>query len=362
MKLKERKKGSLVLSDGSVYEGEVFGYDKPTSGELAFNTAMTGYPESLSDPSYAGQIVLATYPLQGNYGLPSWEKDDKIDAPINYEGDRLYPKAFIVHDLSEDYSHWNASESLSEGLKKHKVVGLSGIDTRALTKKLRQSGAMMGKILIENEADVAFINYDEINLVDEVSCKEPIIYEGGEKKIVLIDCGVKYNIIRNLLSRNLTVIRVPWDYDFTELEFDGLFISNGPGNPKLLTKTVEHIKKTIEKGIPTAGICLGNQLIALAIGADIKKMQYGHRSHNQPVRMVGTNTCFITSQNHGFEVDDSSLPEGWSRYFTNLNNDGNEGLIHESGKFFSVQFHPEATGGPTDTLFIFNDFVAQLNK
>lgn len=361
MKRAKRKKGSLILSDGTIYEGLVFGATDSVAGEVVFSTSMTGYTESLSDPSYEGQILVATYPLQGNYGLPSWQTDELTNLNRFYESTRLHPKGFIVHDYAEGYSHWNAVESLEEGMKKAGMVGLTGIDTRALTKKLRLGGSMLGKIIVEGSPDISFINYDEINLVDKVSCKDVTTYGKGKKKIILIDCGVKQNILRNLLKRDLSVIEVPWDYDFTNMTFDGLFISNGPGNPNLCTKTVENIRKTMAKGIPTAGICMGNQLMALAIGAEVKKMKFGNRSHNQPVIMCGTSKCYITSQNHGFAVDDTKLPDGWHPYFRNLNDGTNEGLRHDSGKFFSVQFHPEAWGGPTDTTFIFDNFVNMLD-
>lgn len=359
MKRATRKRGSLILSDGSKYDGLLFGAQESTTGEVVFNTGMTGYTESLSDPSYEGQILVATYPLQGNYGLPP--RDEKGGLSSFYESKKLHPTAFIVQDYSEGYSHWNAVESLEEGMKRAGMVGLMGIDTRALTQKLRSSGSMLGKIIPANGEDPGFLRYDEVNLVDKVSTKEVIEYKGGKKRVVLVDCGCKENIIRHLLQRDLSVIQVPWDYDFTKLEYDGLFISNGPGNPNLCEATVEHVRASIAAEIPTTGICMGNQIMALAIGAPVEKMKYGHRSHNQPVLMEGTNKCFITSQNHGFAVNDSQLPDGWRTYFSNLNDHTNEGLIHESGKFFSVQFHPEACGGPTDTTFIFDDFVRLLD-
>lgn len=358
-----RKKGVLILSDGTRYEGEVFGAEKPVSGEVVFSTAMTGYTESLTDPSFEGQILVSTYPLVGNYGLPTLEKDEETGLTVFHESHKMHPEGFIVHDYCEGYSHWNATESLEEGMKRDGVTGLTGIDTRALTQKLRDHGPLMGKILIEDGDDIDFVNTDEINFVARVSTKEVITYKGTlGKEIVLVDCGVKENILRNLLKRGLTVHRVPWDYDFTTMTFDGIFISNGPGNPNLCIPTIEHIRKAMTMGKPIAGICMGNQLIGRAIGADVVKMKYGHRSHNQAVRMVGTDRCFVTSQNHGFAIDPDTLPEGWKPYFINLNDGSNEGLIHESGQMFSVQFHPEACSGPTDTQFFFDDFVALLTK
>lgn len=354
-----RRKGVLVLSDGTRFEGEVVGAEVQVSGEVVFSTAMTGYTESLTDPSYAGQILVQTYPIVGNYGMPSEERDAETGLMKYWESEGVHPKALIMHDYTDQYSHWNAVESLEETLKRHGVVALTGVDTRELTIKLRNSGPLLGKVLIEGEGDIEITHADDINLVDLVSTKEIVEYKShGDKKVVLIDCGVKQNIIRHLLKRGLNVTLVPWDYDFTTLEYDALFISNGPGNPKHCQVLIERVAEVIKEGIkPIAGICMGNQIIALAIGADVVKMPFGHRSTNQPVQLTGTTKCFITSQNHGFAVDDSSLPSGWSTYFTNLNDGSNEGLIHDSGKYFSVQFHPEACGGPLDTEFIFDDFA-----
>ena len=356
------KEGALILEDGTRYEGRLFGAENAVAGEVVFSTAMTGYTESLSDPSFAGQILVSTYPIVGNYGFPSDEKEPSTGLSKFLEGDTLYPKAFIVHDYTDGYSHWNAVESLSEAMRRHNVTGLFGIDTRALTKKLRDQGPLIGKVVTSDEEDIPFVQSDEINLVAEVSTKEVITYGNGVRKIVLIDCGVKHNIIRHLLQRGLTIYRVPWDYDFRGLDYDGIFISNGPGDPRHCEQTIQYIREAIDREIPTAGICMGNQILALAIGASVRKMKYGHRSQNQPVQMVGSDRCFITSQNHGFAVDDSHLPQGWRPFFTNLNDGSNEGLIHDSGKFFSVQFHPEACGGPTDTTFIFDKFVEILLK
>lgn len=359
--MQHEKNVTLILDDGSRFQGKSFGYDKSVAGEVVFNTAMMGYPESLTDPSYVGQIMVLTYPLVGNYGVPSRE-----EAPNGLsrfmESDRIHPEAIVVSDYSYEYSHWNAQCSLAEWLKEEKVVGVTGIDTRALTKLLREKGSMKGKIILEGDEDIPFVDPNLENLVAKVSCPEVVTYGEGEgkKRVVLIDCGVKDNIIRCLLNRGVTVIRVPWDYDFSTIDYDGLFISNGPGDPNMCETTVSHIRKALEGMKPVCGICMGNQLLAKAGGAKIFKLKYGHRSHNQPVRQIGTNRCFITSQNHGFAVDNGTLGADWEPLFVNMNDGTNEGIRHRSKPFFSAQFHPEACSGPVDTEFLFDDFVKLL--
>lgn len=359
MQREKVKKAKLILEDGTVFEGNSFGADVPASGEVVFNTAMTGYPESLTDPSYRGQILCLTYPLVGNYGVPPAEQENGL---LKYfESSSVHISGLIVSHYSFDYSHWNARESLGDWLAGYDIPGIYGIDTRALTKRLREKGTMLGKIEIEDKC-TDFFDPNQINLVKEVSTKEKKIYGNGRWKILLIDCGVKYNIIRSLLRYDTTVIRVPWDYDYHNEEYDGLFISNGPGNPKMCTVTIENIKKSLKEDKPIFGICLGNQLMALASGADTYKLKYGHRSHNQPVIMSGTNRAYITSQNHGYAVDNNTLPSGWEPFFINLNDMTNEGMKHKSGLYFSTQFHPEASGGPTDTAFLFDMFISNIIK
>ncbi len=379
-----RKAATLILDDGTEFHGYAFGAERPVAGEVVFNTAMTGYPESLTDPSYAGQLMVLTYPLVGNYGVPpfSFEPDG---LPTCMESTKIHAEAIIVCDYSEEYSHWNAVESLSDWLKREGIPGITGIDTRALTKRIREHGVMTGTLTMDDgQVTIETPDYGSINYVDRVSCKEVIIYDGAErrtfdvntpaeelnsrisppgsrlKKVLLLDCGVKANIIRCLLKRGVEVIRVPWDYDFNRLDYDGLFLSNGPGDPDTCETAVLNIRKAIAGNRPICGICMGNQLLAKASGASIYKLKYGHRSHNQPVRQVGTERCFVTSQNHGYAVDNDTLGEEWEPLFINMNDGTNEGIRHKTKPFFSSQFHPEACSGPTDTEFIFDRFVGLL--
>ena len=310
---------TLVLQDGTEFKGKSFGYERPVAGEVVFNTAMMGYPESLTDPSYAGQLMVLTYPLVGNYGVPPFTVEDNGIATF-MESDRIYASAIIVSDYSQAYSHWNACESLGDWLKREKVPGITGIDTRQLTKVLREHGVMMGKL----------------------------VFEGMD-------------IIRCLINRGVEVIRVPWNYDYTDLAFDGLFLANGPGDPDKCVDAVEILKKQMSQSRkPICGICMGNQLLAKAGGATIYKLKYGHRSHNQPVREVGTNRCYVTSQNHGYAVDAATLGNEWRELFVNMNDGSNEGIRHLTNPWFSSQFHPEACSGPVDTEFMFDRFIETL--
>ena len=357
-----KRNATLVLSDGTEFRGYSFGYEQPVAGEVVFNTAMMGYPESLTDPSYAGQLVVLTYPLVGNYGVPPFTIESNGIATY-MESDRIHASAIIVADYSEQHSHWNAKESLAEWIKREHVPGITGVDTRELTKILREHGVMMGKIFFDNDSpNISETNYDGVNFVDRVSCKEIIRYnEGAGKKVVLVDCGVKNNIIRCLVSRGVEVVRVPWNYDYTGMEFDGLFLSNGPGNPNMCEDAVRIIQKQMSMSRkPICGICMGNQLLAKAGGANIFKLRYGHRSHNQPVRRKDTNQCFVTSQNHGYAVDTRTLGADWEELFVNMNDGSNEGICHKTNPWFSSQFHPEACSGPVDTEFIFDKFVEIL--
>ena len=371
-----KQEARLILDDGTEFCGWSFGYEANAVGEVVFNTAMTGYPESLTDPSYAGQILVTTYPLIGNYGVPETGGEP---LPKFMESERIHVKGLVVADYSEKYSHWNAKESLAEWLKREKIPAITGIDTRRLTQRLRESGVMRGRIIISENSDCSeHSDYGSINWVEQVSCKEVITYKpdptaaansslftlhSSFPRVVLVDCGVKANIIRCLVNRGVEVIRVPWDYDFNQLDFDGLFLANGPGDPEQCNKTVEHIRTFLNNPNvrPLMGICLGNQLLARAAGAKTYKLKYGHRSHNQPVQLVGTTRCFITSQNHGYAVDASTLPADWEPLFVNMNDGSNEGIRHKTMPWFSAQFHPEACSGPTDTEWMFDEFVRQVS-
>ncbi|ACY40329.1 carbamoyl phosphate synthase small subunit [Blattabacterium sp. (Blattella germanica) str. Bge] len=357
---KIRNRATLMLEDGTRYEAYHFGAPVSSSGEVVFNTAMTGYTESMTDPSYRGQILTYTYPIIGNYGIPSSSCKESIFE--FYESDRIQVSGLILSYYSNRPYHWNMSLSLSDWLLKHGVPGLYGIDTRFIAKKLRKKGgSMLGKILMENE-DLPFYDPNQDNLSEKVSIHEKITYGNGKYKILLVDFGLKNNILRCLLRRDCTVIRVPWDYDFTSEKYDGLVLSNGPGNPKIYEKPIHYIRIAMKEEQPIFGICLGNQLLGIAAGGDTYKLKYAHRSHNQPVILLKTGKSFITSQNHGFVLDAENLPKEWKIFFKNLNDDTCEGIIHDSKPFFSVQFHPEASSGPTDTEFLFDLFINSIVK
>jgi carbamoyl-phosphate synthase small subunit len=348
----------LVLEDGSVFHGFSFGAPVSAAGEVVFSTAMTGYPESLTDPSYRGQILVATYPLIGNYGVPAEKREN--DLLRYFESDRVQITALVISDYSFAFSHWNAEKSLSDWLREHDVPGIHGVDTRKLTRMIREKGAMLGKIIIDRE--IGFSDPNKANLVSQVSCKESKTYGNGKYRILLADCGTKNNIIRCLLKRDTTVVKVPWDHAFDPADYDGILFSNGPGDPKMCGATIESAKKLLQGDMPFFGICLGSQIMALAAGADTYKLKYGHRSHNQPVRMASSERCFITSQNHGYAIDTNTLPPGWEPYFTNLNDGTCEGVRHHDKPHFAVQFHPEASAGPVDTEFLFDDFMNLVKK
>lgn len=350
---------TLSLKSGEKFEGYAFGSPRSVHGETVFNTAMTGYPESLTDPSYSGQILVITYPLIGNYGVPSLSLSNGVLR--FFESERIHVTGVVISDYSYEFSHWNAMQSLDEWLKEHNVPGIYGVDTREITKILRQHGSVSGEIINHNAPQIhEVIDYESVNFVEKVSTSDIISYGQGEKTVVLVDCGCKLNIVRCLLKRGVKVVRVPWNYDFTSIPYDGVMLSNGPGDPQKCGAVVDNIKKAMVIGKPIFGICLGNQLLSIAAGATTYKLKYGHRSHNQPVLMAGTDRAYITSQNHGYAVDSTNLNSDWEPYFINLNDGTNEGIRHKSKPFFSVQFHPEATSGPVDTEFLFDKFIEIL--
>ena len=312
---------------------------------------MTGYEQSLTDPSFTGQILCFTYPLIGNYGVPD---------PTGWESDRITVRGVIVNEACRHWSHHLGLQSLLEWLKAHSIACLTSVDTRALTKELRSSGTMLGAITSADSHPESFWDPNQEHLVETVSSKVPETYGSGPKRIILVDCGMKANILRSLLRFPLTVTRVPHDYDYSEEEFDGVFLSNGPGDPTQCPETVDILKKAMKCEKPIFGICLGTQMLALAAGAKTYKLPYGHRGHNQPCQELETGRCFITSQNHGFAIDESSLPEGWVVSYRNLNDGSVEGIRHRELPYSAVQFHPEAAPGPTDTQWLFQEFVESI--
>ncbi len=352
----------LVLADGSVFEGRGFGANREVCGEVVFNTGMTGYVESFSDCSYRGQILAMTSPLLGNYGVPA-DPEDFLASTFESDGAKLL--GLVVNECSPGYSHHESVRDLSSWLKDAGVPGIEGVDTRALTRRLREHGVMMGKIApreASNDLPEPSLPLDKV--VPDVSCKEPIHYPAGDLRVLLVDCGVKLNIIRHLQKRGVSVLRVPWDTNLlaVEEEYHGVLLSNGPGDPKNVMPLVNRVRALLAMDKPVFGICLGNQMLALAAGADTYKLKYGHRSQNQPCQDLFSRRSVITSQNHGYAVRDSSLPADWDQWFVNINDGTNEGIRHRQKPFFSVQFHPEAAPGPVDTEFLFDDFTRILSQ
>eukprot|EP00903_Cladosiphon_okamuranus_P012119 g11371.t1 len=363
------KAGTLVLKDGTTHNGFSFGAPVSMAGEVVFNTGMVGYPEALTDPSYRGQILVLTYPLVGNYGVPNEADRDELDLPAHFESSEIHIKGLIVASYSVDHSHWNSFQSLGDWLKKHNVPALYGLDTRSLTKRIRERGAVLGKIELANQPEVEFDDPNLRNLVEEVSLKEVRVFNPGmDVSIIAFDCGMKANIIRYFVKeQKVTFTVVPYDYDLeanpSNVVYHGVFISNGPGDPAMCTPTIKSLRWLMknaadgEKPVPIFGICLGNQLLALAAGAKTFKMKFGNRGMNQPCIDMRTAKCYITPQNHGFAVDPATLPDGWKTLFSNANDNTNEGIIHQTEPWSSVQFHPEAAGGPMDTAFLFEGFI-----
>jgi carbamoyl-phosphate synthase/aspartate carbamoyltransferase len=364
-------RGRLILEDGTEVMGKSFGAARSMKGEVVFNTGMVGYPEALTDPSYRGQILVLTFPMVGNYGVPSDEEKDEYGLPSFFESSEIHIAGLIVSEYSATYSHWNAVKSLGKWLSDHNVPALQGVDTRMLAKRIRNSGVLLGAIEFDlgvPKHAIKFEDPNKRNLVAEVTCKGVTKYNeaSGGPTIVAFDCGMKHNIVRSLCRRGFQLVVVPYDFDLKgakDLHWDGIFVSNGPGDPTMAAPTIETLKwaMALEAPKPIFGICLGNQLLALATGAKTVKMKYGNRSMNQPCIDMRTTRCYITPQNHGFAVDPATLKPGWKTFFMNANDKSNEGIIHESKPFFSVQFHPEACGGPADTGFLFDMFRERVS-
>ncbi|MBI2185436.1 MAG: glutamine-hydrolyzing carbamoyl-phosphate synthase small subunit [Thaumarchaeota archaeon] len=360
---------ALLLQDGTVFHGKGFGHPKKTIGEVVFNTGMVGYTEALTDPSYKGQLLTFTYPLIGNYGVPTYSAKDEHGIPINFESDRIQTQAAIIHELCETPSHWASTKSLDAWLNEEGIPGISAIDTRALTKKLRVHGVMMGALEVSPDPiDLESLKktlseakaYGEQDFVREVSCTSPITYGKGRKTVAVIDCGVKYGIIRQLVTRGFNVTRFPYDTPADTIlshHPDGVLVSNGPGDPKTCSATVRTVSALLESGLPVLGICLGVQIIALALGGETYKLKFGHRGQNKPCTDLETGLSYVTSQNHGYAVQPDSLPDtGLKTWFINADDCSIEGLKHDSKPCIAVQFHPEASPGPYDTSFVFDDF------
>ncbi|ODV88986.1 hypothetical protein CANCADRAFT_32390 [Tortispora caseinolytica NRRL Y-17796] len=370
---------NLVLEDGSSLQGYSFGAQKSVAGELVFQTGMVGYPETITDPSYEGQILVFTFPLVGNYGVPSrTEFEDWLPTIPRYlESSSIHVAGIVVASYTEQYSHHLAASSLGDWLKEEGIPAVYGVDTRALTKHIRSKGSMLGKLLQQLPGSSSFENIEWYNpntenLVAKVSTKTASVYspkpetaikhpkENRTLRVLAVDVGMKFNQIRCFVKRGIELKVVPWDYDFpAESEpYDGLFLSNGPGDPILVDSVVTRLAKVIERAnVPVFGICLGHQILSRAIGAQTYKLKFGNRGHNIPATNLISGKCYITSQNHGFAVDVATLPHGWSELFVNANDGSNEGIYCLDRPFFSVQFHPESTPGPRDTEFLFDTFI-----
>uniref|UniRef100_A0A480RTH8 carbamoyl-phosphate synthase (ammonia) n=1 Tax=Sus scrofa TaxID=9823 RepID=A0A480RTH8_PIG len=357
---------ALVLEDGSVLRGQPFGAAVSTAGEVVFQTGMVGYPEALTDPSYKAQILVLTYPLIGNYGIPPDEVDE-FGLSKWFESSGIHVAGLVVGECCPTPSHWSAACTLHEWLQQHGIPGLQGVDTRELTKKLREQGSLLGKLVQDGTepSTLPFLDPNARPLVPEVSVKVPRVFNaGGAPRILALDCGLKYNQIRCLCRRGAEVTVVPWDHALDSQAYEGLFLSNGPGDPASYPSVVSALSRVLSEPNPRPvfGICLGHQLLALAIGAKTYKMRYGNRGHNQPCLLVGSGRCFLTSQNHGFAVETDSLPASWLPLFTNANDRSNEGIVHDSLPFFSVQFHPEHQAGPSDMELLFDIFLETVKE
>lgn len=346
---------TLFLNQGAQFSGFAPKNQQETAfGEVVFNTGMVGYVESLTDPSYTGQILVFTYPLIGNYG---------VSAKDTWESDKIHVSGVVMSELASHYSNHSAKQSLQDWLTEQHIPFLVGADTRAITLQLRSKGVLPGAISLAATQPAHFEDFSSMHWVKQVSITEPAYYGSNDKnakQIIVIDCGIKENIIRHLLQFPVRIKRVPYNYDFSDESFDGVFISNGPGDPKHCDETIRILQKVIAKQKPIFGICLGTQLLALAVGAETYKLPFGHRAQNQPCMHLATERCYLTSQNHSYAVDEKTLPSDWKVLFKNLNDQSIEGIEHQSLPFFAVQFHPESAPGPMDTTWLFQKFYDSL--
>lgn len=369
------QKCSLVLSDGNQFEGRLIGAPVVSSGELVFTTGMVGYSEAITDPSYFGQILTFTYPLIGNYGIPSPAKENIYSLPKGFESVSPWAAAVIMAVDSQEVFHWRSYQAISSWLAENGVPGIVGIDTRHLVHLIRSTPNLLGRIEPELPIDIryktsklnfpkdGFFDPGQENILPDVSTSE-VIHQGenGRIKVAVIDCGIKWNIVRQLVELGCQVEILPWDAELINVECDAWLVSNGPGDPTKTGDLRKRIEWLLTQDKPLLGICLGHQLISLAAGASTCRMPYGHRSHNQPVFEVGTHKGYITTQNHGYVVEENSIPADWMPWFKNVNDHSIEGVRHRTKPYMSVQFHPEASGGPRDTGWILEQFVAEVKN
>jgi carbamoyl-phosphate synthase small subunit len=348
------KPAYLKLANGLVFSGmSPIWQDNISYGEVVFNTGMTGYEETLTDPSYAGQILTFTYPILGNYG---------VSAGNRWESSKIHAKGVICETVFDKPKHYSTEQTFLTWLEQNQVPLICGIDTRELTKVIREHGVLSGAIVYDLANTVNFSDSMQVNWVEQLSPKQPEIVGNGKYKIIVVDCGAKENIIRCLSQFDVTLKRVPFDYDYTNEDYDGVMLSNGPGDPKQCQTTIAILQKALQKDKPIFGICLGSQLMGLAIGANTYKLKYGHRGHNQPCIDLIKNRCYLTSQNHSYAVDENSLPENWQVTFRHLNDNTVAGISHINKPFSAVQFHPEASSGPQDTFYLFEQFYQQITQ
>ena len=368
-----KKEALLLLEDGSTFFGRGFGAEVDAVGEVVFNTGMVGYPESMTDPSYAGQVLCFTYPLIGNYGVPPYSDRDEYGLPRFFESDSIKVKGIVVQEACQEPSHWASRKTLSKWMESEGVPGIEGVDTRALVARLREAGVMMGIIAAgaesrEKERIAELLaraeSYAVQNFVKGVSVSKPVIHGSSDRKVVLLDCGTKYGIVRNLLKRGLQVVRLPYSSSYsTVMKHDpaGVVVCNGPGDPRILSETARCVGALVDSEVPVLGICLGEQVVGMSQGAETFKLKYVHRGQNKPCIDLGTGRGYVTSQNHGYALTERSLKRtDLQTWFVNADDKTVEGVLHAGKPCMAVQFHPEATPGPYDTVFVFDRFMAAM--